>query len=133
MSHQNVSKPMNETELGRLISQVAADVHADMGGAGMAAPAYRDALGYALQQQGLSVESRSIPAGTYPGVKLSRPTRVEMIVDDKVIVVCRTSLEAIDEAQALANLRVTGLKLALIINFGAENLRSAVRRVTNYE
>ena len=124
---------MNETELGRTIGQVAADVHKSMGGIGLTAPAYRDALTYALTQHGLTVESRTAPAGTYPGVKLSRPARVDMIVEDKVIVECKTESSPSDEAEALAHLRVTGLKLALIINFGAENIRSAVRRVTNYE
>jgi GxxExxY protein len=124
---------MNETELGRTISQLAAEVHQSVGGAGLPAVAYRDALTYALTQRGLPVEARTIPAGTYPGVKLSRSTRVEMIVDDKVIVECKTETGPADEAEALAHLRVTGLRLALIINFGADNIRSAVRRVTDFE
>lgn len=124
---------MNETELSRLIVRAAEDVHKSMGGIGLSAAAYRDALTYALTQHGLSVEARTVPAGSYPGVKLSRPTRVDMIVDDSVIVECKTELSDVDEAQALSHLRITGLKLALIINFGASSLRGAVRRVTNYE
>ena len=124
---------MNETELGRTIGQVAAEVHKSMGGIGLSAAAYRDALTYALTQRGLTVESRLVPAGTYPGVKLSRPARVDMIVDEKVIVECKIATDEGDDAEALAHLRITGLKLALIINFGSDNIRSAVRRVTNYE
>ena len=124
---------MNETELSRQITRVADEVHKSMGGMGLTPIAYRDALTYALTQRGLSVESRTVPAGTYPGVKLSRPLRVEMIVDERVIVACKTETDERDEAEALALLRVTGLKLALIINFGAASLRGAVRRVTNYE
>jgi GxxExxY protein len=128
MPHQ-----MTETELSRHITQTATAVQADMGGTGMPASAYRSALTYALTEAGSNVESRTISSGNYPGVRLSQPLRVEMVVDDKVIVLCRTEANPRDEAEALTLLRGTGLKLALVINFGASNLRSAVRRVTNYE
>jgi GxxExxY protein len=124
---------MNETELSRVITEQAEDIHRSMGGIGLSAAAYQDALTYALKRRALRVESRVVPPGTYPGVKLANPMRVDTIVEDKVIVLCRTQLSEIDEAQALSQLRVTGLKLALIINFGAASLRGAVRRVTNYD
>jgi GxxExxY protein len=124
---------MNETELGRQIVRLAEDIHRSMGGIGLSAAAYQDALTYALTRAGLNVESRTVPPGTYPGVRLTNPTRVDMIVNDQVIVLCRVTRSETDEAQALAQLRITGLKLALIINFGAPTLRGAVRRVTNYD
>lgn len=124
---------MNETELSRVITGLAEDIHRSMGGIGLSAAAYQDALTYALTRQGIEADSRIVPPGTYPGVKLTNPLRVDMIVDDKVIILCRIRTSELDEAQALSQLRVTGLKLALIINFGAPTLRGAVRRVTNYE
>lgn len=130
-----MNEAMNEVELGRLIADVAVQVHQTIGGAGANLAVYRDALVYELGQRGLTVERRIIPAGNYNGVKLTRPKTIDLIVDDRVIVECKAvpKYKEVFEAEALADLRVTGLKLALIINFQETSLRTAIRRVVNVE
>jgi GxxExxY protein len=124
---------MNESELARLISEAAMQIHESVGGKGLVMEVYRDALKYELEKRGIKVEKRVIEPGTYQGVKTKQPTLIDVVVDDKVIVDCRVDYKAVYEAQALAQLRVSGLKLALVINFNEETLRNAIRRVTNYE
>jgi GxxExxY protein len=122
---------MNESELGHLIVNAATRVQESMGGAGLDAVLYRNALAYDLEQRGLTVERRTVPPGRYRGVKLARPETVDMIVNDQVIVLCKTDFAPRYEAEALSHLRITGLKLGLILNFGARSVKGAVRRVTN--
>jgi GxxExxY protein len=69
----------------------------------------------------------------YKGVVLAAPLRLDMLVENKVIVECKATLEynPIFEAQALTYLRVSGLKLALVINFGEKLLKHGFHRVVN--
>ncbi len=94
---------------------------------------YLSTLTYALNQQGLKVERREIPPGTYADVKIKWKTVIEMVVNDALVVECKAEAKWLPsfEAEALSHLRLTGLKLALIINFGVEPLRDGIRRVVN--
>nr|PZN54188.1 MAG: GxxExxY protein [Chloroflexota bacterium] len=120
---------MTEQQLTRLISDAAAKVHEALGGPGLELPPYRDALAYELRQRGLAVEKRTIPPGKYPGVTITRAEPIDMIVNDLVIVEPKVDWKPQYEAEALAHLRMTGLKQALIINFGAHTMRNAIRIV----
>jgi GxxExxY protein len=124
---------MNENELSRLITDAALQVHQSMGGPGLDEAAYRNALTYELQKRGLTVAKRVIPPGNYPGVKMNRPTTLNMVVNDLVVVECKATptYQAVYEAEALAHLRMAGLKLALVINFGEKSLKNGIRRVVS--
>ena len=124
---------MNETELSRIIADAAQDALRSAGGIGLEADDYRRALAYELKQRGLDVSQQSIPPGTYSGVKIRRTEKIDLIVNDKVIVECRaeSKYDPVFEAQALAHLRMTGLRMALVVNFGSKPLRDGIRRVMN--
>lgn len=121
--------PITEQALARLISDAAAQVFETLGGPGLELPPYRDALAYELRQRGFTVEARTIPPGRYPGVTITRAEPIEMVVNNQVIVESKLDWQERYEAEALAHLRLTGLKLALVINFGARTLRNAIRVV----
>src|SRR5688500_3485092 len=121
---------MNETELSRLIIEAARQVQESVG-AGMDPVVYRNALAYELEHRGLSVSPQIVPPGKYAGVTIKRPEKIDMVVNDQVIVDVRTDSKPLYEAQALAQLRMTGLKLALIANFAEKNIKSGIRRVVN--
>jgi len=69
----------------------------------------------------------------YKGHTLATPLRLDLLVNDKVIleVKATTQYNSIFEAQALTYLRLTGLKLALVINFGEQVVKSGIHRVVN--
>ena len=69
----------------------------------------------------------------YKGVKLGVPLRLDLIVEEKVIVDLKAKEEVIrlDEAKLLSYLRLSGLKLGLIINFHALVLKDGISRVVN--
>lgn len=124
---------MNETELSRIVTDAAQQALRNAGGAGLEADDYRRALAYELRQRGLDVSQRTIPPGTYNGVRINRPERIDLIVNDLLIVECRAALnyDPKFEAQALAHLRMTGLRMAVVVNFGSRPLRDGIRRVVN--
>jgi GxxExxY protein len=64
---------------------------------------------------------------------LSTPLRLDILVNDKVIVEVKAASQynSIFESQALTYLRLTGLKLALVINFGERVVKSGIHRVVN--
>lgn len=124
---------MNETELSRVIMDAARQALRNAGGAGLEADDYRRALAYELKQRGLQVSQQTIPPGNYGGVRTRRASKIDLIVNDLVIVECRAapSYDPRFEAEALAHLRMTGLRMALVVNFGSHPLRDGIRRVVN--
>lgn len=85
------------------------------------------------QQRGLNVERQVALPITYKGKTLSTPLRIDLIVGGKVIVEGKatTQYNAIFEAQTLTYLRLTGLKLGLVINFGEALVKNRIHRVVN--
>jgi GxxExxY protein len=69
----------------------------------------------------------------YKGVILANPLRLDVVVNNLVIVECKAvpTYNTIFEAQALTYLRITGLKLALVINFGERIVKNGIHRVVN--
>lgn len=124
---------MNETELSRVIADAAKDALYSAGGIGLEADDYRRALSYELKERGLDVSQETVEPGRYGGVKTKRSERIDMIVNGMVVVECHAEPEysKVFEAQALAHLRLTGLRMALVINFGSKPLRDGIRRVLN--
>jgi GxxExxY protein len=69
----------------------------------------------------------------YKERELSTPLKLDLLVNQLVIVECKavTQYNAVFEAQALTYLRLTGLKVALVINFGEKLVKNGVHRVIN--
>ena len=124
---------MNETELSRIVADAAQKALRNAGGVGLEADDYRRALAYELKQRELDVSQQTIPPGNYGGVRIRRDVRIDLIVNDLLIVECQAapSYDPKFEAEALAHLRMTGLRMALIVNFGSHPLRDGIRRVLN--
>ena len=81
----------------------------------------------------LTQRRREIHFFIFKGKKLSAPLRIDLIVDGKVIVECKATARHNDffTAQTLTYLRLTGLKLGLVINFGERMVGNGVRRAVN--
>jgi GxxExxY protein len=69
----------------------------------------------------------------YKGHRLGLPYRLDMLVGDLVIVECKATSDynSIYESQLLTYLRLTGLKLGLVINFGEKLVKNGIHRVVN--
>lgn len=125
-------KDQDENALSREIIGAALDVHRELG-PGLIESVYEEALCHELHLRGLSFTRQSHVALTYKGVKLSTPLRLDLLVNGKVIVdgKAKEALTALDGAQLLTYLRLTGMRLGLLINFHEVVLRNGIRRVVN--
>jgi GxxExxY protein len=124
---------LHENEISKHIVDCAIEVHRTLGGPGLLESVYEQALVWELEQRGLEVRRQvSLPI-PYKGHTLASPLRIDLIVGGKVIVECKavTRYNAIFEAQTLTYLRLTGLKLGLVINFGERLVKDGIHRVVN--
>ncbi len=124
---------MTENEIARIIVNAAIEVHRELGGPGLLEDVYEEALAEELRLRGLKVE-RQLPVRiTYKGRVLSKPLRLDMKVEGLVLVDNKavTEWNPIFEAQMQTYLRLTGLKLGLVINFGEQLVKNGIRRVVN--
>ena len=126
-------RALPENELSRHIVECAIEVHRTLGGPGLLESVYEEALVWELEHRGLSVRRQvSLPI-PYKGRVLASPLRIDLLVGDILIVECKavTQYSAIFEAQVLTYLRLTGLKLGLVINFSARLVKNGIHRVVN--
>ena len=103
-------------------------------GPGLLESVYEEALTYELQKRGLKVErQREVPIH-YDGHLLSTSLRLDMLVEDKVIIELKSVKELQDVffKQTLTYLRLTNLHLGILVNFNVNDiLDNAIHRVLN--
>jgi GxxExxY protein len=123
----------DENEISRVIVDSAVDVHRTLGGPGLLESVYEEAMCFELQTRGLSVERQKEVPIVFKGQILASPLRIDLLVNGLVIVEVKavTQYNSIFEAQALTHLRLTNLKLALVIYFGDRLVGSGTHRVVN--
>jgi len=115
------------------IIQAAIEAHKTLGGPGLLETVYEEALVFELESRGLDVQRQvSLPI-LYKGNQLGNPLRIDLIVEDTVIIECKASSEnhPIFESQLLTYLRISGKSVGLVLNFGQKYLKDGIRRVVN--
>jgi GxxExxY protein len=124
---------MNENEISRHVVESAIEVHRTLGGPGLLESVYEEALVWELSERGLVVQRQVAFPIPYKGQTLASPLRIDLIVAGLVIVECKATSQYHDvfEAQILTYLRLTGLKLGFVINFGQQVVKDGIRRVVN--
>src|SRR3954469_17231262 len=124
---------MAENELSRIIVDAAVEVHRELGGPGMIEDIYEEALAEELKMRGLAVERQLYTRVYYKGRLLRKPLRLDLKVEKLVLVDNKAVIEwhPIFESQMLTYLRVTGLRLGIIINFGERHVKQGIKRVVN--
>jgi GxxExxY protein len=116
---------------GEVIS-AAIEVHKSLG-PGLLESAYEECLCRELDLRGMSYERQKDLPLEYKGVKLTCGYRLDLVVAGKLILELKAcdALEPIHEAQLLTYLKLTGLKIGLLINFNVPLLRLGIRRIAN--
>lgn len=124
---------MTENEISRIIYECAIEAHKTLGGPGLLESVYEEALLWELKQRGIEVQRQISIHIPYKGQTLASPLRIDLIVGNKVIIECKATVNynPIFESQALTYLRLSGLKLALVINFGEKRVKDGIHRVVN--
>jgi GxxExxY protein len=123
---------MIESELSQLIIGEAIHVHKVLG-PGLLESVYKRCLFYRLQKIGLKVLWETPVPVIFEEVKLDCGYRSDIIVENKIIVEAKAveALNDVYKAQLLTYLKLTGLKLGLLINFNVLILKSGLKRIIN--
>lgn len=118
---------LTETIIGSAIS-----VHRELG-PGLLESAYEACLAYDVAKSGLSVERQKELPIKYRNVKLNCGYRIDLLVENKVIVEIKATekLAPIHTAQLLSYLKLSGCRVGLLINFNVKVLKDGIRRLIN--
>ncbi len=124
---------MTENEISKVIVDAAIEVHRELGGPGLLESVYEEAMVEELTRRGLKVERQLQVPIIYKGKQLASPLRLDLKVNGLVLVDNKAvaELNPIFEAQMLTYLRLTKLKLGLVINFGERYVKNGIHRVVN--
>lgn len=124
---------MTENEIAKIVVDAAIEVHRTLGGPGLLEAVYQEALAFELELRGLTVERQKAVPIVYKGNRLASDLRLDLLVGERVIVECKATVayNKVFEAQTLTYLRLSDLRLALVINFGEQKVRQGVHRVVN--
>ena len=124
---------MTENEISYEIRGAIYDVYKELG-PGLLESVYEEALVCELTNRGLKVErQRKVPV-VYKGVLLSTELRLDVIVEDLVIVELKSVVELLPVhfKQILTYLRLTGKHLGILVNFNTDDIvRKGIHRVVN--
>jgi GxxExxY protein len=107
----------------------AIEVHRTLG-PGLLESTYHACLAHEWKQQGLEVETEKELPVAYKGVTLDRGYRIDLLVEQTVIVELKAvqELTAIHEAQILSYLKLSGRPVGLLINFNVRQLTEGIKR-----
>lgn len=122
-----------EDALSKVIVESALEVHRVLGGPGLLESVYEEALVYEIGRREVKVQRQVLLPVHYKAMVLGNPLRIDLLVDNRVIVECKATSQynKIFESQVLTYLRVSGLKLGLVVNFGEALLKNGIHRVVN--
>jgi GxxExxY protein len=123
---------LGPNDTSRVVIECALRVHSALG-AGVLESTVSACLAYELSEAGLHVEHQVHLPVVYQQVTLPAAYRVDFIVEKCLIVEvkCVEKLLPVHVAQILSYLKLSGLKLGLLLNFNVPHLRQGIRRVIN--
>ena len=123
---------LKKGQIANGILDAAFRVHSDLG-PGLLESVYEVILAHELRKAGLAVErQRPIPI-RYDGLTFDEGFRADLVVQNLVTIELKSiqMLAPVHSKQLLTQLRLAGLKLGLLINFGEERLKNGIKRVAN--
>lgn len=129
-STEDTEKEEESSSLTGKIIGAAIDIHRALG-PGLLESAYEACLIYELRLRKLKVEAQKTMPIFYKDVMLDCGYRVDLIVEDQIIVEVQSvsSLVSIHEAQLLSYLKLSNCKIGLLINFNVKYLKQGIRRM----
>ncbi len=123
---------VHENDIGREVVDAAIEIHRAMG-PGLLESVYEAVLARELERRGLKVERQVLVPVTFRGQQFNEGFRADLIVEDRVILELK-SVERITNAhrkQLVTYLKLSGLKLGFLLNFGEALMKNGITRVVN--
>ena len=123
---------MTENELSKIIVNTCFQIHTELG-PGLFESVYEECLYYELIQEGLFVERQKELPVIYKNIKMEVGFRTDLIVEKKVIIEIKSVelIAPVHQKQLLTYLRLTGLKLGLLVHFNEALIKDGIQRIVN--
>lgn len=123
---------MSENGISKVVLDECFAIHQELG-PGLLETVYEVVLAKAFEARGLRVERQVPVAIEFRGLRFDEGLRADLIVEGKVLIELKSveALKPVHGKQVLTYLRLTGIELGLLINFGEELLKSGIKRVAN--
>ena len=108
------------------------DVYKELG-PGLLESVYEEALCFELEQRGLKIERQMQVPINYKGNVLKTELRLDVLVEDKVIVELKSveEMKKVFAKQLLTYLRLMNKEVGLLVNFNTDNILTAITRIAN--
>jgi GxxExxY protein len=123
---------MHENEISQIVVNSCFKIHTQLG-PGLFESVYEEILYYELIQSGISVErQKGIPV-RWDNLVMEVGFRADLIVDNKVILELKSieTIAPVHQKQLQTYLKLTGLKLGLLINFNVPLIKDGIQRIVN--
>ncbi len=123
---------MEINDVSGQVVDAAIKVHSVLG-PGLLEKAYKACLAYELRKRGLAIRREVLVRVHYDGVDLDVDYRIDMLVEECVVVESKTVAKIIPvhEAQFVSHLRLGDYRVGLLINFNVVRLRDGIVRKVN--
>ncbi len=123
---------MTENEITYEIRGAIYDVYKELG-PGLLESVYEEALCFEFEKRGLRVERQKQVPINYKGYVLNTELRLDLIVEDSVIVELKSveEMKKVFAKQLLTYLRLMDKHVGLLVNFSSDNILTAITRVVN--
>ena len=119
-------------KVSNIVIGAAIDVHKELG-PGLLESVYEECLKLELESKGIKVETQKDLPLIYKGKDTGKTYRIDMLVDDRVIVELKSveNLKPVNEIQLVTYLRLSNLRVGLLINFNVPVLKEGIKRKVN--
>jgi GxxExxY protein len=123
---------MNENDISKIIVDCAYNIHVEIG-PGLLESVYELILYDRIMKTGLQIKKHCPIKVHYEGREFNKGFIADLIVEDKVIIELKSKehIHPADKMQLLTYLRMSNLKLGLLINFGEYRIKDGIKRIIN--
>jgi GxxExxY protein len=121
-----------ENYLSKIIVNACFQIHVELG-PGLLESVYEEVLFYELTKQGFKVKRQFPIPIIWQDIEMEQGFRADLIVEDYVLIEIKSvsKIEPVHKKQTLTYLRLTGLKLGLLVNFNEALIKDGITRVVN--
>jgi len=132
MKKHTLIRSMTENEIGTVIVESAITVHRELG-PGLLESVYEVALAHLLEERNLTVVRQLAIPIEFRGIRFDEGFRADLLVGGKIIVELKSveRVTAAHKKQVQTYLRLTGLKLGYLLNFGDALMKKGITRCVN--
>jgi len=123
---------MTENELSKIIVDAAFKIHSRLG-PGLLESVYEEIMFFELNKGGLNIERQKAIPVFWDNMKMDIGFRADLIIEKKVIIEIKSVeiIAPVHPKQLLTYLKITGLKLGLLLNFNEALIKDGITRIVN--